>query len=211
MTDGTGRRRATSSAVLATAAVGIVAGSWKVVRHGAASERGLARLDDVLGLRWRRPRGTGVDRVVAATTDIGSVYGMVGSALALALTGRRRAALDVLGSGAVAWGFAQGVKPLLDRDRPYQGGLGELLVHPPMGSSWPSGHTSVAAAVGTIVADSGPVGLASGVGSALWVGWSRIYVGAHHPSDILAGLGIGALSAVTWRGVADLARRDRRN
>ncbi len=209
MTDGSGHRRVTSSAVLATAAVGVVAGSWRMVRHGAASERGLARLDHILGPRWRRPRGTAVDRVVAATTDIGSVYGLAGSALALALTGRRRAALDVLGSGAVAWGLAQGVKPLLDRDRPYQGGLGDLLVHPPMGSSWPSGHTSVAAAVGTVVADSGPVGLASAVGTALWVGWSRIYVGAHHPSDILAGLGIGVLSAVTWRGLADLVRRSR--
>lgn len=201
-----GLRRATSSWAVGAAGAGAIVASWRLVRQGAASDRGLSPLDEALGPRWRTPRGSTVDRVVAATTDIGSAYGMLGSAVALALTGRRRAGFDVLGAGAVAWGLAQGVKPLLDRDRPYQGGLGDLLVHPPMGSSWPSGHTSVAAAVGTVVADSGPIGLASGVATAAWVGWSRIYVGAHHPSDIVAGLGVGVLSAVAWRRGADAVR-----
>lgn len=206
MTGRAGLRRATSSSVVAAVAVAALTGSWATVRWGNRRESGLSRFDDVLGLRWRRPRGDVVDRVVAATTDIGSVYGLGGTVAALALTGRRRAALDVAGAGTIGWVAAQAVKPLLDRSRPYQGGLGDLLVHPPAGSSWPSGHTAVAAAVGTVVADSGPVGLASGAGTALWVGWSRIYVGAHHPSDIVAGLGLGALSSITWRWLADAAR-----
>lgn len=196
----------TGSVALGVVAAGAVAASWEMVRRGADTGRGLAWMDDVLGPRWRRPRGTAVDRMVAATTDIGSVYGFVGTSGVLAVTGRRRAAADVLGAGVVAWVLAQGAKPLLDRDRPYEGGLGELLVHPPMGSSWPSGHTAVAAAVATVVADSGRVGACSGVASALWVGWSRIYVGAHHPSDIVAGMGLGVVSTVTWRRLATVVR-----
>ncbi len=206
MNDRPGRRRATSSAVVTGAAVVAVAASYRVVRRGKRRDTGLSRFDDVLGLRWRRPRGRVVDRFVAASTDVGSVYGLAGTAAALAATGRRRAALDVAGAGTVAWIAAQATKPLVDRSRPYQGGLGDLLVHPPAGSSWPSGHTAVAAAVGTVVADSGPVGLATGSLAAAWVGWSRIYVGAHHPSDIVAGLGQGTLSAIAWRWSADRAR-----
>nr|WP_274388160.1 phosphatase PAP2 family protein [Salsipaludibacter albus] len=81
-----------------------------------------------------------------------------------------------------------------------------MIVHPPAGSSWPSGHTAVASAIATIVADSGPAGSWSGLVSALWVGWSRTYVGAHHPSDIVAGLGVGALSAIAWRRLLDRFR-----
>lgn len=199
-------RLATGSDRLAAAAMLAVAGSWLTVRRGAGSSAGLSRFDDVLGLRWRKPRGTRIDRLVAATTDIGSVYGLAGTAGLLALTGRPRQAGDLLAAGAIAWSASQAVKPLLDRDRPYEGGLGDLIVHPPAGSSWPSGHTAVASAVGTIVADSGVTGAWSGLLTSLWVGWSRTYVGAHHPSDIVAGMGVGVLSAMTWRRIADLVR-----
>lgn len=58
-------------------------------------------------------------------------------------------------------------------------------------SSFPSAHTSIAAAFVTPLLVMGgarwlPVWLL-----ALAVGWSRIYLGAHHPSDVMVGLIIG--------------------
>jgi undecaprenyl-diphosphatase len=79
----------------------------------------------------------------------------------------------------------------------------ERIVIEPAGTSWPSGHAAVAAAmVGTLGHGRGPLtrGLLSAM--ALAVGGSRVYVGVHHPTDVAAGLGLGALSASLVRRVS---------
>lgn len=175
-----------------------VVGSWTLAR------REDNRFDG-WGHHWRRPRGTRFDRVAAATTDIGSVYGLLGSAIVLGATLAPRQGVNVAASGVIAWATAQAAKPLLRRPRPFESALGELLVFRPAGSSWPSGHTAVAAAVATSVANRGRSAVLTGLAITGWVGWSRIYVGAHHPSDIVAGCGIGVLSAMAWQAMAKTA------
>lgn len=169
------------------------------------------RFDDAVASVLRRPLGPTVDTVVGVATDLGSVYGLAGASVVLAATGRREAAFDVVGAGSVAWLAAQGVKPLLDRPRPYQSAEAERLVAPPTGSSWPSGHAAVASAIGTTVADHGGRGAtATGVGLVGFVAASRIYVGVHHATDPVAGWGIGVLSATIWQTARSLLRRLRR-
>jgi undecaprenyl-diphosphatase len=188
-------------------ALAAVAGSYLAVRTGRAE-----RFDRALE-RLRRPLGHRADVTLGAATDLGSIYALIGTAGVLAAAGRRRAALDVAGAGATAWALGQAAKPLADRRRPYEADelAAERLVAVPAGSSWPSGHSAVAAAVGTTVAGharSRPAGLAAGTGLAAFVGLSRIYVGVHHPSDSVAGAGIGVLSAALWRGVRRRFVRD---
>jgi membrane-associated phospholipid phosphatase len=179
---------------LATAAV---VGSYLVAR----SSRGQA-LEARLGARLLRPRGARVDRVVAAGTDLGSVYGAAGVATALALAGERRLARDVGGAALAAWTGAQVTKPLLGRERPYELDRAARLVAVPAGSSWPSGHAALAAAMAGAVSPTLPraarLGVAATVGL---VGLSRAYVGVHHPTDIVGGIGLGVLAAASWEAV----------
>ena len=136
-----------------------------------------------------------VDRAVAAVTDVGSVYGASGITAALAATGHRRTAVEVAFSSAMAWTGAQAAKPLLHRPRPYETRASERTVAIPAGSSWPSGHAAVAAAVATVVAERATPRtrwlLATAVAG---VGLSRLQVGVHHATDVLAGVGTGVLS-----------------
>ncbi len=185
-------------AVTATAAMGAVVGSWQLARAGHGGNP-LDALADVV----RTPRGSNVDWVVAATTDIGSVFGLAGMAAAVTTGMSRRTGVEVLGAGAAGWIVGQAAKPLMERQRPYETGLAPLLVHPPAGSSWPSGHTAVAAATATVLAPLGPATAAVGTTLAGWVGLTRIYVGAHHPSDVLGGIGLGVLSGLAWQAILD--------
>lgn len=149
-----------------------------------------------------RPLGPRADVAVAALTDLGSVYGLAGTVAALAGGGRRREAAEVLAAGSLAWVAAQGLKPTLQRPRPYQLDQSARLVAVPAGSSWPSGHAAVAAAIATAAAPSlPPVGRAVTAATVAGVAVSRIYVGVHHLTDVTAGLAVGVLCGRTTRSV----------
>jgi undecaprenyl-diphosphatase len=65
---------------------------------------------------------------------------------------------------------------------------------PVEGPSFPSGHVILVAAVGTVVATGLSLGLVwAPLCVCLLVGVARIYVGAHNPLDVTAGLGVGLL------------------
>lgn len=189
------------------AAAAAIGSSYLVVRSSRAQV-----WDRRTGARLSRPLGPVADRVISAGTDLGSVYAIAGLGAVLAVSGRRSAAFDVVGSGAVAWTLAQGMKPLVKRPRPYQAeGVARLVVEP-AGASWPSGHVAVAGAMATALsprlrtAGKAVAGLLAGL-----VGYSRIYVGVHYATDIVAGLGIGSASAALWRGVRHGLSRVRRS
>lgn len=186
------RRRYKIGGVL-VAAIGSVAGSWLAMRSAALEER-----ERALAVRMRRPRGPLVDRLMSSATDLGSVFAVAGTSAVLAASGRRRAAVDVAAAGAIAWIAAQGMKRLVKRPRPYQIEEAERLVSEPAGSSFPSGHPAVAAAVATALVPHLPSGGGMVGGCvATFVAASRVYVGVHYPTDVIAGLGLGGLCGAT--------------
>ncbi|QBI22101.1 phosphatase PAP2 family protein [Egibacter rhizosphaerae] len=164
--------------------------------------RSAQRLDVRLGdaLRARRRPGRRADRWVVATTDLGSLYAVGGASATLAWLGRREAAGDVAGIGLLAWVVGQRTKRFVRRKRPYEADGVRRLIRPPTGSSFPSGHAAVAAAVAEVLADEvHPLGRVALRGVAGYVAASRVDVGVHYASDVLGGAGIGIALAGLWR------------
>jgi membrane-associated phospholipid phosphatase len=179
------------------------------MRLAAAAALGVAAQDRIHDADERaraliaNRRSETLDRALPALTDLGSMYAAAGAAAALAVAGRRRLARDVLGSAALAWGIAQGAKQLFKRPRPYDAGEIDLLVRPPAGTSYPSGHPAVAAAIAGVVApEVRPFVRAPLERLPRFVGFSRVYVGAHYPSDVAGGVMIGKAVAELWRRFA---------
>ncbi|MEU2509659.1 phosphatase PAP2 family protein [Streptomyces sp. NPDC007863] len=131
-------------------------------------------------------------------------------ALLLVRYGHRRLALWVVGTVLAAAGVQQGVKALVDRERP----VWRDPVDSASFAAFPSGHAMTAAVVcGLLLWVFALVGrepwhgwgAAAGLAvvSVLGVGWTRIYLGVHWPSDVLAGWLMGwccvAVAVVAYR------------
>jgi len=169
----------------------VVAGSYLAVRSGLTDA-----VDREIERRLTSVRHRPGDHVLVVATDLGSTFGLIGTTTVLALTGRRIAAAEVSAAGAAAWLLAQAVKPALGRQRPYELGSSARLVAPPAGSSWPSGHAAVGAAMAAALTTVGNRRLAVlAAAGAVAIGASRISVGVHHLSDVIAGWGVGVLAA----------------
>ena len=88
------------------------------------------------------------------------------------------------------------LKPLVDRTRPYYV-LDYTPLIPPVGDpSFPSGHTSASFAAATaIYAINRKWGAAAYVFAAI-MGFSRLYLGVHFPTDVAAGALVGWAAAM---------------
>lgn len=166
---------------------------------GGSLER-LRASDERVCARVAAGRRPAMDEWMPVLTDLGSMYAVAGTAAALALGGKLKLARDVIGAGTLAWIVAQGAKRAFNRTRPYDAGVAEMLVRKPAGTSYPSGHPAVAQAIAGIVAPEVPHGMRSLVDAVpRMVGFSRIYVGVHYPSDVMGGVLIGKAVAELWR------------
>jgi undecaprenyl-diphosphatase len=96
-----------------------------------------------------------------------------------------------------ALGVGQLVGHAVERARPYAVMPGmHVLVSRTSDFSLPSDHATVvgAVAVGLLVC-ARPLGLVA-AGLAALMAFARVYVGAHYPADVVAGLVLGAAAAV---------------
>jgi len=105
----------------------------------------------------------------------------------------------IVGALAVNTVIAEGLKYVVNRERPYE--KYPLLIHAfdntEKGQSFPSGHTSEAFAMAaslSIECKKWYVVIPA-YSYATAVGYSRLYLGEHYPTDVLAGAAVGIGSA----------------
>ena len=137
-------------------------------------------------------------------------------AFACGAPGRFAAVLVLVTVAFTDWLNSEVVKSLFDRPRPCHT-LDDLrvLVGCGRGTSFPSSHAVNNAAAATVLAWHFPRRAWAPLGFAALIAFSRVYVGVHYPSDVLAGaaLGVGlaggvlGLSAWLSRGVSAIRRR----
>jgi membrane-associated phospholipid phosphatase len=125
------------------------------------------------------------------------------------------AALAVPIAAGLAYAATSAVKALVQEPRPCFAYPADFLLEscPTIRDfSFPSSHSAVVAAVATGLIFVNSRLAVLGVLAAVAMGLSRVYVGAHYPHDVLAGLVLGALVgaatvALAWRYATPLVAR----
>ena len=90
------------------------------------------------------------------------------------------------------------IKPAVDRVRPYAVRDVILLIRQPTDASFPSGHAAAAFAVSTALALRRSRLAIPAVILATVIAFSRLYLYVHYPTDVFAGIALGALCG--WLG-----------
>ncbi len=149
---------------------------------------------------WVAPRPllvAGLEAVTSLGADLTAAVVLTTLAAALLFRGRQRLALYVAITGGGGAALAPGIKELVGRLRP---AVDAPLVTAP-GPSFPSGHTlTVTLWVGIVLLVLLPAvpvrarraAVAVGVGVVVAVGLTRVALGAHYVTDVVAGWLLGA-------------------
>ncbi|MGP8059874.1 MAG: phosphatase PAP2 family protein [Acidimicrobiales bacterium] len=169
--------------------------------HPGREGSGFDRFDQAVDGLIERFRGRpGLEAGAAVVSNLAD-YGVVWSLLA-ALKGRRpgearRRALRALAlAGFSSLTVNAAVKATVRRSRPAAPAGGRAVpVRAPTSSSFPSGHTLAAFCTAVALADS-PGEAAAYLTFATAVAASRVYLRAHHASDVVGGAVIGVVIGV---------------
>ena len=146
-----------------------------------------------------------VDEYLSLLSDVGKGAGWVTAAAVLAIWGSRRdrrAAVACTAAMFSAVGLAQGpIKNLVRRRRPWSTAPVRVVGPLTPDFSFPSGHTAGSFAAATALAAFYPERTPLLVTIAALVGYSRVYLGHHHPTDVIAGAGLGSAVGLAVGGL----------
>jgi undecaprenyl-diphosphatase len=163
---------------------------------------------DPIGPSW-------LEEAVRDITALGS-FSLLGIVVLLVfayllLVGKQRTGWFMVFAVVSGTAISTVLKMLFDRPRPDLTGVAEVFT-----ASFPSGHATVSAVVfltiGAMLAEASPERqlkrffIATAIGLTVLVGVSRIYLGVHYPTDVLAGWSLGAAWALLCTTAAHFLR-----
>ena len=173
----------------------------------------LTQWDTAILLALQSLHGTFADALLVAYThlgDAGAIWIALSFVLLLFPKTRKAGFLSLLAMGLGLLCTNGIIKHAVARVRPYEVIAGiEPLVRSSDPNSFPSGHTSAAFSAGVVWAMTLPRRWAkiAAIAAAALMGFSRLYVGVHYPTDVLAGAVLGSLYAVVILVLADAWKR----
>jgi len=151
-------------------------------------------------LRGYHPRW--LDRVMWLATQVGNMVTAFLLAGLFFVLNTRRLAVEVILGTLTLWLLVETIKALTDRARPFLDLEGTRIIGwRERGRSFPSGHTAQAFFLMTVLSTTplshrfqlGIGGTVALYAVAVLVGFTRMYVGAHYPRDVIGGAVLGTV------------------
>jgi glycosyltransferase 2 family protein len=177
------------------------AASVIVLVTALVAHRGLPAWEEDV-FEWTQSLPDWLKPIVWAPMQLGSVLAPLVVAVGAWIAWRRwRPAVGALVVGVAGWWLAKGIKDLVGRGRPYAEMVGHRVRAgaPTDGLGFLSGHATVAFGLATVLSPYlKPIPRVIAYGVAALVAFSRVYVGAHFPLDVVAGAAFGCLLGWLW-------------
>jgi len=178
---------------------------------------GLISLDERLGVWIATHRYAPLNDVfvwLGSIDRIGAVWICLALLVAFAQSRRLLPAFGIAAVTALAAvaadSIATGVKDLTNRPRPFEAHPQIHELYAVHSSSFPSGHAATALAGAVVVSYLARRAAPFLLAFAVLIAYSRIYVGDHYPTDVLAGAAIGVVAGVAAVCLLRLAPRPHR-
>ena len=138
-----------------------------------------------------------LDRGMWLATQLGNMLTAFMAALLLFLLHDRDLAVEIIFGTLTLWLLVELIKAIADRDRPFLTlDKARVIGWREKGDSFPSGHTTQVFFLATLFIHRFGLGIGASILLyllAALVGFTRIYVGAHYPRDVIAGTVLGSV------------------
>ncbi|MEP7133887.1 MAG: phosphatase PAP2 family protein [Chloroflexota bacterium] len=141
-----------------------------------------------------------LDRIMWLVTQAGNMVTAFLLAGVFFVLNYRRLAVEVILGTITLWLLVETIKALTDRARPFLDIVGARVIGwRERGRSFPSGHTTQTFFLATLLIQRFQLGVGGAVilyAVAALVGFTRMYVGAHYPRDVIGGAVLGSVWGV---------------